>query len=134
VISGKRYLGVEDAVMWRSLNFLYAALAHGKDRVRLVVRYADMIADPEATLKRICDAVALDFSPRMPRAFEQLHVPVRGTMYGTEEELAEKRETRFLHLEEREALRLDDDAQKAIGRYHQVLEMFGLPPETEAAL
>jgi hypothetical protein len=129
VISGKKYLGVEDAVMWRSLKFLYAALERGKDRIRIVVRYADMIADPAATLKRICEAVALDYSARMPRSFEQLHVPVRGTMVGTDEELVEKRKTQFLHLEERKALQLDDDALRAVERYHRVLELFGLPPE-----
>lgn len=128
VISGKRYLGVEDAVMWRSLKFLYAALERGRERLRIVVGYADMIADPVATLKRICEAVALDYSPRMPRAFEQLHVPVRGTMVGTEDQLAEKRKASFLHLEERAALVLDDDAKRAVERYHRVLEIFGLEP------
>jgi hypothetical protein len=133
VVSGKRYLGVEDAVMWRSLNFLYAALVRGKDRVRMVVRYADMIADPDATLKRVCEAVALDYSVRMPRAFEQLHVPMRGTMVGSEEDLAEKRRKGFAHVEERKALAMSDDALKALERYRRTLETFGLPPDADAA-
>ncbi len=133
VISGKKYLGVEDAVMWRSLKFLYRSLDRGKDEIRIVVRYTDMIAEPAATLKRICAAVALEFDPRMPRAFEQLHVPARGTMVGTAEDLAEKRKSGFLHLEERAALTLDDDALRTVERYHETLALFGLPADGEAA-
>ncbi|HEY1836994.1 MAG TPA: sulfotransferase [Rhizomicrobium sp.] len=131
VISGKTYLGVEDAVMWRSLKFLYAHLMHARDRIRIAVRYADMIADPATTLKRICEAVELEFVPLMPKAFERLHVPARGVMHGTKEELTEKRKTGFLHLEKRKALILDDDALLALERYHRTLAMFGLPPDLE---
>jgi hypothetical protein len=129
VISGKGYLGVDDAVMWRSLKFLYRSLAHGRESLRIVVRYSDMIAEPEATLRAICQAVDLDYSPRMPQAFDRLHVPVRGTMFGSDEVLAEKRKTGFLRLDERKALTLNDDALRTIERYHETLALFGLPPD-----
>ncbi|HWA90310.1 MAG TPA: sulfotransferase [Rhizomicrobium sp.] len=132
VISGKRYLGVEDALMWRSLKFLYRSLAQGRNHIRIVVRYAEMIADPVATLKRICEAVELDYDPRMPRAFDQLHVPVRGTMFGSEEDLAEKRRAGFSHADERAALVLDDDALRTIERYRETLALFGLPDDEAA--
>jgi hypothetical protein len=31
----------------------------------LEVRYEDLIADPEATLRRVCDFIELDFDPAM---------------------------------------------------------------------
>ena len=131
VASATKYLGCDDAVVWRSLKFLYAALAKGKDDMRIVVRYSDMIADPAAALKRICDAVELQFVPRMTRTFNKLHVPVRGTMYGSEEDLAGKRASGFSRRDEWDRLRMDDDAKHALDRYYEPLSLFGLPTETE---
>lgn len=130
VVSGKSYLGVDDAVMWRSLKFLYRSLAQGKESLRIVVRYESMIAEPEATLRTICQAVDLDYNPRMPEAFDRLHVPMRGTMFGSDEALAEKRKTDFSRLEERKSLDLNDDALHTIERYHETLALFGLPPDS----
>ncbi len=133
VISGRTYAGARDAVLWRSVKFLYRSLAHAKDEMRIVVRYGDIVADPAATLRRICEAVELEYVPRMPRAFERLHVPARGTMFGTEEELAEKRRSGFRHLEERHALSRDDEARRMLERYQETLALFGLPEDPEAA-
>jgi hypothetical protein len=126
-ISARRYFGFPDVAIWRSLGFIYRVLMYRRENFRIVVRYADAIADPVATMKSIAEAVDLPYHPAMPKAFDRLHVPVKGTMFGTEEDLAKRREAAFSHDAEREALVLDDAAKRTIAHYHEMLALFGLP-------
>lgn len=134
VLSMTRYLDVPDSTVWRSLNFLYRSLALAPEKPRIVVTYEQLVAEPEMTLKRICEAVSLTFHPRMLRAFDRLHVPARGVMFGTPEDLQERRARGFSHQHEREALALGPDARRAIGRYHELLAVFGLPADSGAPM
>ncbi len=130
-ISAKKYLGSQDHLIWRSLRFVYNALAYGRESFSIVVRYEDLIAQPVSTLKHVCAAVTLDYRPQMMWAFDKLHVPVKGTMFGTAEELAERRKRAFSHRDEHDQLVLDHDAKRTISRYHEILSLFALPAEEE---
>jgi hypothetical protein len=127
VISARKYSDFIDSEVWRSLRFIYRMLIYRKEHFRIVLRYEDMIARPAETLKQICDAVGLDFNLRMPDAFERLHVPVKGTMFGTAEELAGRRKAAFSHRDEHNSLVLDDAAKRTLESYQDVLSLFGLP-------
>ncbi len=126
ILLSARSYGIRDAGAWRTLRFLYRSLVLAREELRIVVHYDELIANPVAALKRICEAVALDFHPNMPKAFDTLHVPAKGTIFGTAEELAEKRKTAFSHRGDWEELVVDDYARVALERYQEVVSLFGL--------
>ncbi len=106
---------------------MYRIMTHRKENFRIVVRHEELVADPEGTLRRIADAVELPFDPGMLDAFDKLHVPVKGTLFGTRDELASRRAEGFSHRAHRESVPLCGQAEEAIAHYRRLLDMFGLP-------
>jgi sulfotransferase family protein len=126
-VSSKRYHGFTDEQIWRNQALIYRILGHAKENLRIVIRHQDLIAEPEETLRKLCDAVELPFDTAMLKAFEVLQVPMRGTMFGSRDELLARRESAFSHESLREDVPTTSHTAEAMERYQGLLAMFGLP-------
>ncbi len=128
-VSSKRYHGFTDEQIWRNQALIYRILGHARENLRIAIRHKDLIAEPEAVLRRLCDAIALPFEAAMLQAFEVLQVPARGTMFGSRDALMARRETAFSHAAHREEVPMTGQAQEALERYRAVLALHGLPDD-----
>jgi Sulfotransferase family len=128
-VSSKRYHGFTDEQIWRNQALIYRILGHAKESLRIVIRHRDLIAAPEAVLRKLCDAVELPFDEQMLKAFEVLQVPARGTMFGSRDELLARRESAFSHHAQRADVPMAGHAEEAIERYRALLAAHGLPDD-----
>jgi hypothetical protein len=129
-LSARRYHGFPEEQVWENQALMYRLMANSDGAIRTIVRHADLVSDPERTMRKICDAVDLTFDPCMLSAFDVLQVPAKGTLFGTNEDLLKRRETHFSHRTQHDSIPLAPRASDTMERYRQLLEQFDLPDDT----
>lgn len=78
VLSRREHSGWDMQGMIRDVEFTYEMYELGKDQIKRVIFFEDMVENPEAVLKDLCELTGLDFRPGMLKAFEKSHAPVEG--------------------------------------------------------
>jgi hypothetical protein len=78
VLSGVAHWGQDEATLWRRFSDLARFLLHADAPPVHAVMYEDLVQNPDAAVRALCDAVELPFDPAMLAAFKQVHVPAPG--------------------------------------------------------
>jgi hypothetical protein len=128
-LSARRYWKFPAEGIWRTLSLMYRIISYRTENFRIVVRHADLNSRPAEVVRAIAEAVELPYDESMLQAFETLHVPVPGTVFGSREQLLERRSGGFSHKDEWDAVPDDPAAEETMDLYRQLLSRFSLPED-----
>lgn len=77
-LSRREHSGWDLQSMLHDIAVTYELYEASGDRIRHVAFFDELVQHPAPTLKQVCDAVEVEFSPKMLTAFERFHAPVPG--------------------------------------------------------
>jgi hypothetical protein len=121
-LSARDYWDFDDAAIWQTLTLMMRLLHYGVNNFRIVVKYEDLVREPENTMRSICGAVELPFSENMLKDFDVLHAQRTDHKGFSTEHIEEKKASQFSRQTDWEIISGTPEASAALRAYEALIE------------
>jgi hypothetical protein len=129
VLSSADYWGMDQRDAWISLGVMARILLHSNSLISHAIRFDNLVNEPEAEIRRLCDAAAIPFDASMLQATKVVHVPKIGTFVQPADAEKERIERKFSRQEQWANLDRGAIEPDAVGDIRMLWDRYGVPLE-----